>query len=263
MNPREHIPDAIDRVEHEIEHVDGKLTAFDRFERTVRDLGPTKPGQSFAAHSGGAVAVTSTLDPPTDDRCRQIRDRFVETVHSYSRDDTDGTDPTAATMRKELGEHIALALTSGSGGRVPPELHGAILSASENRRSELRVLSATLERERANLEELSDELERMCRDSREFGSRRLHRYGFEALRKRHEQLEADRDRCRRLAHRRQELFESTTSRDGVAGLPHRSLIAYLYQGFTVDHPVLADLVRFDRDAADKQRALRDQLSRRI
>jgi hypothetical protein len=86
--------------------------------------------------------------------------------------------------------------------------------------------------------------------------------GFETLRARHETLARHRERCDDLAARRQSFLDGATGEGPDASVGHRRLVAFLYQSFPVDHPVLATVVRLDDACAECQRAVRRHLVRR-
>lgn len=263
-SPEPHVSTALSRVEEEREHVDAKLTALERFEATVRDTDPVEFGSTTVEPvGGGATAALVVADRPAETPCDRIRERFAETIRSHSVDDGDGSESIVATMREELGEEAALALAPNGPGRFTPELKRSIRSATENRRAELRSLSAALEREKRSLRTAAEELESVIDTVREIGDCRLLHLGFESLRRRHEQLTACRRRCDRLSRKRQATLGSTTSHAAAAGLDHRTLIEYLYQGLSTTHPVLTAVVKLDDGCAEGQRALRDHIARRV
>lgn len=63
--------------------------------------------------------------------------------------------------------------------------------------------------------------------------------GFEALQDRHEKLANHRERCDDLAQERQKFIQQATNQSVDIGVRYQRLIPYLYQSFTVDHPLLA------------------------
>ena len=263
--PEARVEGARERVAAESDHVEGKLAAFDRFERTVRGIDPVEAGTAAAASvaGGGAVAGTPAAERSGEDRCRQVREGFAETVRPYSVEDVARAESVVATIGEELGEEVALAVSPGSGGEFTPPVREAVLSGIGNRRSELRAMSAALERERDSLRRVADELAAAVEEVAALGSRRLYRYGFGELRERHERLERVRERCERLARERQELLASATSHGAATGIRHRTLVEHLYRDLSVDHPVLASVVDFERRCLEGQRAVRDQLTRRV
>lgn len=263
--PDSHVGDARERAAAESDHVEGKLAAFDRFERTVRGIDPVEAGTAAAAWAagGGAVAGTPVAERSGDSRCRRVREGFAETVRPYSVEDVAGAESVVATIGEELGEEVALAISPGGVGEFTPTVREAILSTIGDRRSELRAMAAALERERDSLRAAADELDAALGAVETLGNRRLYRYGFEALRERHERLARLRERCERLARERQELVGSTTSHGAETGIRHRTLIGYLYRDLPVDHPVLATVVGFEEECIEAQRAIRDQLTRRV
>jgi len=260
------IGDAIARVEAEKDHVGGKQTAYDRFEKSVRELwiddGETIPTAARAT-GGGAAAVSPMTGRRDDDPCRQIRERFGATVRPYSIEDVEGTESVVATIREELGERIALALSPNGSGQLTPRLRDGIRSSIDDRRSELRAMSAALDRERTSLREAEDGIEAAVDRIRRIDGRYLYRCGFGELCERHERLGTCRERCNRLAHERQATLASTTSHGARAGVDHRTLTAYLYRDLPTKHPVLTAILGLDSACIEAQRALRDQLTRRV
>lgn len=257
------IDDAIARAEAERSHIDGKLTAYDRFEKTVRESEVDDGEAVPAAAGGGTAAVSPMAGGSGDDQCRRLRERFGATVRPYSVEDVAGTESTVGTICEELGERIALALAPNGNAWFTPQLRDGIVAAIDERRSELRATSAALDRELRSLRNAEKEIGAMVDGIDEVGSRYLHRYGFEELRERHGRLGTYRTRCDRLARERQAVLASTTGYGAAAGMDHRTLIAYLYRDRPTDHPVLTAIVRLYAGCGEGQRALRDHLSRRV
>ena len=259
-----YLADARERAEAESDHVDGKRAAFDRFERTVRGIDPVETGTAAPrAAAGGAVAGTPVTERSGDDRCRRVRESFAETIRPYSVEDVTEAESVVATIGEELGEEVALAVSPGGGGEFTSPVRAAVVSAIGDRRSELRAMAAALEREHESLRAAVDELDAMRDEAAAPGNRRLYRHGFEELRERHERLARFRERCERLARERQELLASTTSHGAETGIRHRTLVGYLYRELSVGHPVLATVVGFEEGCIEAQRAIRDQLTRRV
>ena len=69
--------------------------------------------------------------------------------------------------------------------------------------------------------------------------------GFDGLKRRREPRGSHRDRCDEVAQDRQRFLQRTTNNGFEAGVRHRNLIPYLYQDFSVDHPVLATVTTLD------------------
>jgi len=262
--PDSHVGDARERAAAESDDVEGKLAAFDRFERAVRGIDPVEAGAAATAWAAGGAAVAGTpiAKRSGDDRCRRVREGFAETVRPYSVEDVAEAESVVATIGEELGEEVARAISPG-GGAFTPTVRGAVLSAIGDRRSELRAMAAALERERDSLRATADELDAARAAVETIENRRLYRYGFEALCERHERVARLRERGERLARERQELVGSTTSHGAETGIRHRTLIGYLYRDLPVDHPVLAAVVGFEEECIEAQRAIRDQLTRRV
>jgi hypothetical protein len=86
---------------------------------------------------------------------------------------------------------------------------------------------------------------------------------FDALAERHDRLATHRERCRTVARERQAVLRTTTSIDATVGLAQRELTDGLYEGFSVDHPVLSTAVRLDGLCTECQNVVRDHLVRRV
>ncbi|MFW6437213.1 MAG: DUF7260 family protein [Halococcoides sp.] len=86
--------------------------------------------------------------------------------------------------------------------------------------------------------------------------------GFDALADRHERLASARRRCDRLAQDRQALLGETTARDGRVAVRHRDLVSTIAEPLSVDHPLLATVLRVEATCADCQRVVRAHLVRR-
>jgi hypothetical protein len=250
------------RVHAEREAVDAKIDAIDAFADRVADL----PAEPVPASSPGVTATTGTLDGDrsTDDRCRAVRQAFVETIRPHSVDDAADADaePLLETVRAELTDSIAVALAPTTDASFSPALKRAIASAATARRVELTTLDRALDREETMLDDAESTVETVTDWLVDADETPLTDLGFEALRSRHVTLATHRDRCADLADRRQSFLRRTTDRGAQARIPHRSLVSSLYDDFPVDHPVLATVARLDSVCAACQRTVRDHLVRR-
>jgi hypothetical protein len=257
---RTDVDEARTRVRAEREAVDAKLDAIDEFVDRIGDLS-TAPAPSTAettAAAGGLVRVESTAE----DRCRAVRTAFAETIRPHSVADVDDPEPLLETIRSELSDTIAVALAPTTDASFTAGLERAIRSAATTRRAEADVLRRALGREEAHLEaagEVVDDVVGWIADADETPLTDL---GFEALQRRHGTLARHRDRCDRLAERRQAFLRETTTEGVDAGIRHRDLVPYLYGELPVDHPLLATVARLDDACAECQRAVRRHLVRR-
>lgn len=241
-----HVGQAIERVDRERETVETKRRAYGRFRSRVRSIQPrpgtTGAGEVVAGSAGGRVA-------------EPILEAFDETVASVCEDR-----PTTELLAAELGEDVATAL--GAGGVSSPLLR-AVLSESDRRRTELAAMGRALDEEADSLARTAETVERIRDWVIEANETPLSARGFEELRAYHERLAAFREDCAVLLSDRQGHLGRTTSVDGRAGLRHRDLVARLYEGFPIDHPVLVTLVRLDGLCTECQRSVRDHLVRRV
>jgi hypothetical protein len=262
MTVKTHIDQARTRVKAEQDTVDAKLTAFETFIDRVSDL-PTEP---TASRSPGITAIGGAqlhADSSADDRCRAVRRAFDETVRPHSVADGDDSQSLLATIQSEFTDSIAVALASPTGASFSPDLKRMIIEEANARKTETDVLGRALAREKTQLENAGDTVADIADWIAEADETPLIDLGFEALRRRHETLAGHRDRCEKLAHRRQEFLRKTTSKNAEAGITHRSLVPYLYRDLPIDHPVLATVTRLDAVCEECQRAVRDHLVRRV
>ncbi|MFW6321049.1 MAG: DUF7260 family protein [Halohasta sp.] len=261
------LDDARQLVKREREHIIDKLTAFDRFIRGVHRL-PTDPWPQSASASAAASARGGPLelgaiaidDTPTDDRTRQVRELFAETVRPLSIEDTDEPEPLLVTIQEELGAEIALALSPSTTKSFTPELRGAIESAVEQCRGELRAMERGLDTEADSLRAAAD-LQASIADRIETDREPLSTLGFEALSRRHERLDGFRQHCEELAADRQSTLQETTAHGTAASLSQWDLVEYLYQPLSVDYPVLAAVARLSACCERRQRTIRSHLTR--
>ena len=89
MTVRTSVHEALERVDEEREHVDGQLTAVDRFAKGVTDLEPASAAASTPQRltDGGVVTATAVRRENAADRRERVRELFAETIRPYSVDD--------------------------------------------------------------------------------------------------------------------------------------------------------------------------------
>lgn len=256
---------ARDHAAAEREAVEAKRGAVERFRDRVAELPAQPSGGTDAGPTAGPGAGTGTLvrDRSTDDRCRTVRQAFAETVRPHSVADVDDpdTEPLLETVREELTDAVAVALAPTTEPSFSPGLKRAVLSASGTLHAETAVLGDAVDRETDRLEAATGTAEEVAAALAELPD--LRPLGFEALHERHETLADCRERCERLADRRQSFLGANTSRAGEVGISHRRLVPYLYDDLPVEHPVLATAARLDAACEARQRAVRRQLIRRV
>jgi hypothetical protein len=256
---------ARDRADAEREAVESKLRAIERFRDRVAELPARPSGATETGPTAGPTGGAGTLarDRPTDDRCRTVRQAFAETVRPHSVADVDDpdTEPPLETVREELTDAVAVALAPTTEPSASPGLKRAVLSATDTLHAETAVLGDAVDREADRLDTALETAEEVAATLAELPE--LRSLGFEALHERHDRLATARERCERLAERRQSFLGANTSRAGEVGISHRRLVPYLYDDLSVEHPVLATAARLDAACAARQRAVRRQLIRRV
>lgn len=256
-----HVARARSRADAEREAVHAKHDALGTFIDRVRDLSPdpTAPLPGVAATAGVRPGNGSSMD----DCCRTVRTAFAETVRPHSVDDTDDPEPLLETIGEELSESIAVALAPATDATLTPELGRMVVAAATSRRAETAVMQRALDHELDALGGAAASADAITAWVAEADETPLTELGFDALRQRHDTLAEHRERCDAFARERQSFLQGTTSRSAEVGIDHRSLVAYLYADFPVDHPVLATAARLDDICAECQRAVRDHLTRRV
>jgi hypothetical protein len=256
---------ARDRVDAERQAVEGKRRAVERFRDQVAELQARPSGATGTGQTAGPRAGAGTLarDRPADDRCRTVRQAFAETVRPHSVADVDDPDaePLLETVREELTDAVAVALAPTTEPSFSPGLKRAVLSATDTLHAETAVLGDAVEREADRLEAAEETAETVAATLAALPD--LRPLGFEALQERHDRLATARERCENLAERRQSFLAANTSRAGEVGISHRQLVPYLYDDLSVEHPVLVTAARLDAACAARQRAVRQQLIRRV
>lgn len=241
-----HVDRARTRVANERDEVEAKRAAYDRFRSRIESISPQATtggaGETLVSAAGGTAT-------------RPVREAFAETVVPVCKDR-----PTPELLAAELGEGVATALTTDG---ASPALHRAIRAETDRRRAELAAMDRALEGEADSLGRANETVERIREWLIETNETPLSERGFEELQTLHERLAGFRTDCDALVLDRQDHLDRTTGADGRAGVRHRDLLEYLYEGFPVDHPVLVTATRLDELCAEAQRAVRNHLVRRV
>lgn len=260
MSVSTRIDQARTRVQVERDSVAEKTDAFGAFISRVADL-PAEPTPSAVGATAAAGARLHMDSMPTD-RCRAVRTAFAETVRPHSTADVDGSESLLETVREEFTDTIAVALAPTTEASFTPELKQMLLTNARARRAETTALHEALDREETQLAAVSAAVDEVTAWLVEANETPLTDHRFDALEQRHEALTAHRDRCETLARRRQRFLRETTNNGLDATVHHERLIPYLYQDFSVDHPVLSTLATLDTTCKTCQRTVRDHLVRR-
>ena len=265
MTVRTSVHEALERVDEEREHVDGQLTAVDRFAKGVTDLEPASAAASTPQRltDGGVVTATAVRRENAADRRERVRELFAETIRPYSVDDLEDDEPLVETIAEELSHDVAAALSPETNGAFTPRVKQAVLSATADRRAELKAINIALEREAESLESAAAEIDAVTDWICRADETPLLELGFDDLRERHETLARHRERCRRVLDERQATLRRTANHNASAGIRQRTVVAFLYQEFSTSHPALTTALRLEKVCADCQRAVRDHLTRRV
>ncbi len=134
------IDDAVARARCELESVETKRDAIDRFRSRVADL-PPEPAPSSPRRVTATAGVEARSARSTDDRCQAVRRAFAETVRPHCGGDGDEPSSLHATIRAEFSEPLAAALAPTTDTSFSPRLKRAILSEAGTRRIETDVLA--------------------------------------------------------------------------------------------------------------------------
>ena len=265
MSQTTHIDAARDRVTAERAAATDTRAGMASFVDRVTDLSTASSptGTSGVAGTGGLAHRTELSG---FGGCEAVRTAFAETVHAHTaasgESDASMSQPVTAVIRGELTESIAVALAPASSVPFSPELKRGILTEARHRQSELDVLCRALDRESASLDAAADTVASVASWIAAADKTPLSELGFDALRRRHEALAAHRERCDDAVADRQSVLASTTAIGADAGVRHRDLAGSIYDGLSVDHPVLATVVRLDDVCRECQQAVRAHLVRR-
>lgn len=247
-------------VDHERAAAGAKADAFEAFVDRVSDLSttgqPAAPGAR--SQSGGSVAAPTS----TGGSCRAVRAAFAETVRPESVADVDDSEPLLATIRVELNDHVASALSQSSDAEFSPALKDAVLRESAARLGEIRAFRGLLATEREHLEDTQQFVADVTEWVESADQTPLTDLGIDALARRHERLAAHRDRCGQRLRERQQFLDGETAASG-ASFSHHGIVTYAYDDNSVSYPVLDVLLRLDEACADCQRRVRQHLTGRV
>ena len=264
MEGETHVGQAIERVERETEHMRGRLRAVGRFADRVADVPPAGDGSGRPATDGGVVLSPGLAGTSTPEGgCATVRDHFAETVAPYSTDDLEGPESLVETIGEEFSEGVALALSPATGAEFSRATKRAVIAAAETRRREIEAMLSALDRERESLEEAAETIDEITAWLTDENERPLLELGFEELTHRHRRIDRFLSSCDALARDRQGTLRTTTGEHGSAAIEHEQLLAFLYEEFPTEFPVLTTVARLGSLLEQSQRALRDHLVRRV
>jgi hypothetical protein len=255
-------PAAVERAAAERDRIEEKVAAFGEFRERVAAVSASdasgrggQSGRSSAGNSAGsALAVGTGTD--ASDGAATVREAFRETVLPYA-----AADSMQEAMADELSPEVTAALSPAAGG-FSTGLKRQLVSRTDQRRKECRLLADGIEGERDRVRAVAEELDEITGWLADADETPLLQLGFGQLRTRHDRLDEFRATCDRLAAERQAAIRETRS-DGLTGIREAELIDHLYGEFADAHPVLADLAELDAALADCQRAVRGHLCARV
>ncbi|AFK20919.1 hypothetical protein E6P09_18745 (plasmid) [Haloferax mediterranei ATCC 33500] len=268
MNRFQRLYDALDRISCELEHIVQKSKAVDEFRASVRNFPAHSERQAVSAPQATTGQTAAVTNRPFQagahaDCCRQIRTAFEETVRPHSVVDVEANEPLLTTIREELGAEIAIALAPNSGTTYSSELRNAVIASATARRAELQSMEQALAAERESVETALADMKALVDDEDPDKEAWLLYWSFDELRSYYEEVALARKKCERMSQRRQRDVHGTAASNAQARVSHDSLAEYLYGDFQTNYPVLATVVELDTEYADRQREIRDQLTRRV
>ena len=262
MTVETYVERARGRVDDERTATENKRAAYRRFVASVKET----PTDSPVGRGGGPTAIGSVAAASStgSSGCDRVRERFADTVAGHRTVDSDPTDGLLETVAAELSEGVAVALAPANGAAsLTDGLKQRVVSEATTRQHELRVMARALETEAESLAAANEALGDVIEWLVEANETPLTDCDFDALAERHDRLATHRERCRTVARDRQGVLRTTTSIDATIGLAQRELTGGLYEGFSVNYPVLSTAVRLDGLCADCQDVVRDHLVRRV
>jgi hypothetical protein len=253
MTGEQALQGARERVTAERSAVAAKADALGTFADRLESLSPTQVTRESATQTvGGQLAAGGGTD-----RRSTVRDTFGETVTPHAE-----ADSTLEAVRTELGEGAALALAPTTQTVFTPELRSQLLAATGTRIDELAVTELALDREADQIESVHDTVTELLNRLRTADEPSLSALGFEALRARHDRLDAWERELERVAERRQSFLHGTTSDSGQVGVNNRDLVRSLYEDFAADYPALSTIAGLHGTFENCRFAVRDHLVRR-
>lgn len=259
--------EAIQLVDDEQAHIEETLAAYDRFLSGLGQLSVETPSVSVTsttASGGGPQSVSAAVreEPTGTDGLQQVRSLFADTVYPPSTAEFDEPEPLLVTIREELGEEIALAVSPSTEALLTADLKAAIETAADQSRMELQAMNRGLDREAESLR-TARLLHEQIVDWLTADHQPLTELGFEGLSQRHQRLADYKRRCDQLAAGRQSTIRETTNHARSADLSHELLVDYLYGPLSTAYPVLSTVARLTGLCLDCQRTVRDHLVRRV
>lgn len=252
------------RVREERTALEAKGAAYESFVRRVAAVPPAPaPTPSGPPRATAATGAQFHAEATGDDRCRAVREAFAETVRPHSVADVDDPESLSTTIRSELTGAVADVLAPTSDAVLTPEAKRAVVAEARTQRAGVAVTDRTLDREAASLDGAAAVVEDVTSWVAASERTPLSELGFDALRDRHRNLAAHRERCGEAVADRQAFLRESTGRSAAVEVSHRALALYLYQAFPVRYPALSAVTRLDAVCESCQRAVRAHLVRRV
>lgn len=259
------VRDALSAVERTRDGVSETKSAVDRFDATIDEIDPvgsvTAVETQTAVGDGGlsmASATPRAVDAP--DRMGRVRDAFVS---AFCSEDSSDDPRLVETIERVFGTEVASQLAPTASKTYTVETERILRSAIERRRTQLEAVTQALGVERTSLEETLDAVEPIVEWLETTGEPSPLTLEFETLFEHHETVSGHRSQCEAIVDDRQETLHGTNSFDGRIGLAHRPFVESMYEGLDVRYPVLSTMARLSADCLEYERAVRDQLTRRV
>jgi hypothetical protein len=242
-----------ERVAAERSAVAARADGLETFADRLESLSPTRATRKRTTQTVGGQLTTGG----GGDRRSAVRDAFAETVGPHAE-----ADSTLGAVRTELGDGVALALAPTTQTVFTPELRSQLLAATRERMDELAVTGLALRREAGQVESVADTVTDLVTRLQTADETPLSALGFDALRARHDRLDAWERELAAAAERRQSFLHGTTSDSGRVGVTNRDLVRSLYEDFAAEYPALSTVADLHGTFEDCRSAVRDHLVRR-
>lgn len=233
------IEQALTVVQREIDCIEAELTAFRRFRTRIGSIEPTAHSAGTVDTSAGGVSALGARQPKPDSGLRAVREVYRETVMAVPHFEAEYDDSLEANMATEFGPELGTQIATGA--RLTPQLHEALLTASEAARDERETLLPALERERESLQSVRTKLDDCERRAAALGSSARRTADSARLDSIDDQLAEIETDCETVAATRQRQLHGR-SVAALSGIDGTSLARYLYGDGPETCPALADIV---------------------
>jgi hypothetical protein len=231
-----------------------EISAFNAFERGVRDIDPETAGPDGGTNrvplSGGQSAAR------TSNQLQTVRAAYKRTVMSVPHYAQEYGDTYTESLTEEFGTPVAVALVKGA--EFTAWSKDMLLSAIQDAQSGRESMQDLVDRERTQVADATETFQTLDQEVTEFENSEFDGGGFGRLESYRSNLTDLERRCERHAERRQETIRAVRRRQ-FGHVETKDFIEYLYQELDVQFPVLAAYTRLLGRIAD----LREDVEREM